>query len=134
MYEFTFDYDFTPIHKRGESDVLFRIDYSSEPGYWDHIVNSPGERKRDLRDVHDEVKRDHGGSWPEYLHHTYRKEKRETSAHEMDKLHKRWFTKDKRWFSNDIGRWLDEMREVDVSYGFFHHSIRVGLPSIVYIA
>ena len=62
IYDFTFDYDFSPIHGRDKSDVLVRIDYASEPGYWASIVNKAGEKKRSLDDLHMEVKRDHGGS------------------------------------------------------------------------
>lgn len=62
MYYFTFDYDFGPIHARDQSDVLVRIDYASEPGYWASIVNSAPDRKRSLHDLHHEVNTKHGGS------------------------------------------------------------------------
>jgi chitinase len=39
VYDLTFDYDFTPLEKRGAaSNVLLRIDYSDDPGYWKNIV------------------------------------------------------------------------------------------------
>jgi chitinase len=39
VYDFTFDYDYSPIEKRGAaSNVLLRIDYSDHPGYWKKIV------------------------------------------------------------------------------------------------
>lgn len=38
VYDLTFDFDFEPIHKRASSNVLLRIDYSDDPGYWDEIV------------------------------------------------------------------------------------------------
>lgn len=38
VYDFTFDYDFTPLQRRADSNVLFRVDYSDDPGYWDTIV------------------------------------------------------------------------------------------------
>lgn len=118
VYDFTFDYDFSPIHRRAKSDVLLRIDYSSEPGYWQSIVDEPGEKKRSLEELHDVVKRDHGGSWPGFLHHSFRQQKRNTAPHQMDELHKRWF-------SSDLGRWLDKQREVDVAHEAVNHRIQV---------
>jgi chitinase len=39
LYDFTIDYDFSPIEKRADaSNVLLRIDYSDDPGYWSTIV------------------------------------------------------------------------------------------------
>lgn len=38
VYDLTFDYDFTPLQRRGDSNVLLRIDYSNDPGYWSQIV------------------------------------------------------------------------------------------------
>jgi chitinase len=38
VYDFTFDYDFTPLQRRADSKVLLRIDYSDDPGYWNNIV------------------------------------------------------------------------------------------------
>jgi chitinase len=39
VHDFTFDYDFTPLQRRqSESNVLLRIDYSDDPGYWNNIV------------------------------------------------------------------------------------------------
>lgn len=123
VYDFTFDYDFSPIHRRGESDVRFRIDYSSEPYYWNEIVNSPGEAKRDVHDLHAEVKRDFSGSWPAYLHHKFRQEKSNTPSHKMDELHERWFTKNKRWFSNDVVKWLDKLGEINEEWDIAKHRI-----------
>ena len=56
--------------------------------------------------------------WPSFLHETFRREKRETPEHELDQLHKRWF-------SSDLGRWLDEIREVDLEYDLARHRIYV---------
>ncbi|KAH7038273.1 glycosyl hydrolases family 18-domain-containing protein [Microdochium trichocladiopsis] len=123
-YDLTFDYDFSPIHQRGTKDVLLRIDYSSEPAYWDEIVDRPGEAKREWHDIHAEVERDHGGSWPAYMHHRFRKEKRETPEHMMDEFHKRWFTKDKRWFSSKVVKWLENMRKVDAKVDIARHRIQ----------
>jgi chitinase len=38
VYDLTFDYDFTPLQRRGGSNVLLRIDYSDDPGYWNDVV------------------------------------------------------------------------------------------------
>lgn len=37
VYDFTFDYDFTTVQKRG-STVRLRVDYTNMPGYWDSII------------------------------------------------------------------------------------------------
>jgi chitinase len=39
VYDFTFDYDFGVFERRADkSNVLLRIDYSDDPGYWSEIV------------------------------------------------------------------------------------------------
>jgi chitinase len=38
IYDFTFDYDFSPIMKRADSKTLLRIDYSDDPGFWTKVV------------------------------------------------------------------------------------------------
>jgi chitinase len=38
VYDFTFDYDFTPLQKRQATNVLLRVDYSDDPGYWDSVI------------------------------------------------------------------------------------------------
>lgn len=39
VYNFTFDYDFAVLKDRADSkDVLFRLDYSNDPGYWEDVV------------------------------------------------------------------------------------------------
>ncbi len=45
VYKLTFDYDFSVLQKRA-SNVLLRIDYSDNPGYWAEIV---GKRENPLR-------------------------------------------------------------------------------------
>ncbi|KAF2723824.1 glycoside hydrolase family 18 protein [Polychaeton citri CBS 116435] len=48
VMDLEFSYDFG-LMKRADDKVYLRIDYSNMPGYWDTIVNSPGEkRKRSL--------------------------------------------------------------------------------------
>jgi chitinase len=38
VYKLTFDYDFSILQKRAVSNVLLRIDYSDNPGYWAEVV------------------------------------------------------------------------------------------------
>lgn len=38
VYDFTFDYDYSPVTKRANADVLVRLDYSDNAGYWKAIV------------------------------------------------------------------------------------------------
>lgn len=39
VYNFTFDYNFAVLKGRADSDdVLFRLDYSNDPGYWEDVV------------------------------------------------------------------------------------------------
>jgi chitinase len=38
VYDFTFDYDFTPLQKRQTTNVLLRVDYSDDPSCWDSII------------------------------------------------------------------------------------------------
>lgn len=71
VYNLTFDYNFHVLHGRADAeDVLIRIDYSNDKGYWhDMVAAAPGDplRKRgDYDDVATIVKRDHGGDWKRY--------------------------------------------------------------------
>jgi hypothetical protein len=48
VMDLEFSYDFG-LMKRSDEKVYLRIDYSNQPGYWNSIVDSPGEkRKRSL--------------------------------------------------------------------------------------
>jgi chitinase len=148
VHDFTFDYDFTPLQRRqSESNVLLRIDYSDDPGYWNNIVGelqivraghddryplqltpsnlyhvsaaSPKHRrksKRDMEDLSEVVKREHGGSWKRYVEHEWLEDKRSTPEHELHLLHERWF-------SADLADWLSKMYTIDHDYKLFRHSI-----------
>lgn len=135
VYDFTFDYDFGPIVRRGDTNKLIRIDYSDDPGYWANVVVAPPSKiKRDddpelwvraveehamaRREVQLEVDRDHGGSWERYLDHRWSKERRETPHHELHELHKRWF-------SGVLKDWLTMLRHVDTEYELIRHSVNV---------
>jgi chitinase len=119
VYDFTFDFDFTLLQKRGDSNVLLRIDYSDDPGYWSTIVAaapSSTRRKRSAADIHREVKRDHGGSYKRYLDHLWQEDKQYTPAHELHELHARWF-------SGQAADWISKMRGVDVQYNLVRHRV-----------
>ncbi|KAH6671469.1 hypothetical protein B0J14DRAFT_565139 [Halenospora varia] len=119
IYDFTFDYDFTVVNKRASSNVLMRIDYSDDVGYWDKIVGKRNQRwrvnpfltqrttappstqkKRDL-----EVKTEHGGDYKKWVEHSWHKEKR---SMDLAELHKRWF-------SSDIREWFSKQRDIDLT-------------------
>lgn len=65
MYDFTFDHDFSPLRRRAKgSNVLIRIDYSDDPGYWSDVVAAaPTKVRRSKRQIEEEVHRDHDGSY-----------------------------------------------------------------------
>jgi chitinase len=71
VYNLTFDYNFHVLQGRADAeDVLIRIDYSNDKGYWhDMVAAAPGDPLK-KRDDYDEVaaivKRDHGGDWKRY--------------------------------------------------------------------
>ncbi|KAK3690444.1 glycosyl hydrolase family 71-domain-containing protein [Podospora appendiculata] len=109
VYDFTFDFDFTPLQKRGTSNVLLRIDYSDDPGYWNKIRRSQAE-------VYQEVRREHGGSYKRYLDHFWHEDKRATPEHELHELHARWF-------SSKFQDWVDTMRDVDNEWKLVRHRV-----------
>ncbi|ETS76426.1 hypothetical protein PFICI_11813 [Pestalotiopsis fici W106-1] len=95
VYDFVFDYDFSVLHGRSDSDVQIRVDYSDDPHYWSAFVNHdpnvpPVKRDNVRRSMEAEVERDFGGSWVRYTNHRYRKERRETPEHEMEHFNKRY--------------------------------------------
>ncbi|PKY09339.1 hypothetical protein P168DRAFT_324321 [Aspergillus campestris IBT 28561] len=50
VMDLEFSYDFT-LMKRSDEKVQLRVDYSNLPGYWDTVVDEPGEKsKRDIID------------------------------------------------------------------------------------
>ncbi|OTA84778.1 glycoside hydrolase family 18 protein [Hypoxylon sp. CO27-5] len=114
VYKLTFDFDFSPLQKR-DSNVLLRIDYSDNPGYWSEIVAAPaGQQKRDM---HAEVKREHAGDWHSYLDRRFARERRETSEEELHLLHERWL-------SIVLDDWYNRMRDVDYDVDVLRHSIQ----------
>ncbi|KAK2037093.1 hypothetical protein LZ31DRAFT_600779 [Colletotrichum somersetense] len=95
IFDFTFEYDFSPLRKRASgSNVLLRIDYSDDPGYWSNFVAAaPTKVKRSAEQIEEEVHRDHGGNYKQYLYHMWSVDKRSTPQHKLHDLHARWFSK-----------------------------------------
>lgn len=120
VYDLTFNYDFSPLRKRSTgSNVLFRIDYSDDPGYWSNIVAAaPTKSKRSKREIEQEVHNNHNGSYKEYMYHLWQADKRSTPPHELHELHSRWFSK-----SGDIKDWIDRLRNVDTDYDLVRHRV-----------
>lgn len=75
VHELMFDFDFSPLQKRN-INVLFRINYSDDPGYWSEIVAAPAGQQK--RDKHDEVKREYARDWHSYLDRRFARERRDT--------------------------------------------------------
>jgi chitinase len=118
VYDFTFDYDFTTFEKRADqSNVLVRIDYSDNPGYWDSIVEAPPGKQKRKRDL--EIETMFGGNKKAWLEHTWRKEKRELHYTELHK----------RWWSGNVKEWWDKQRDVDIKYQGVRHRVHVCLIS-----
>ncbi|OIW30103.1 hypothetical protein CONLIGDRAFT_552353, partial [Coniochaeta ligniaria NRRL 30616] len=105
--------------RRGASNVLLRIDYSDDPGYWNRIVAAAPatkRRKRSAAEIHHEVTHHHGGSYKRYADHLWREDKRSTPEHELHELHARWF-------SATMKDWFDSMRDVDQEYRLVRHRV-----------
>jgi chitinase len=115
VFDLTFDYDFSHFEKRDQSNVLLRIDYSDDPGYWQSIVKDPPGKKNDKRQV--EVATLFGGDHKSWLEHTWSFEKRQYSHRELQK----------RWWSGNVREWWDEQRKIDLKYDGIRHRIQVGI-------
>ncbi|KAI1381148.1 family 18 glycosyl hydrolase [Hypoxylon crocopeplum] len=145
VYDFTFDYNFGPIARRGDPNMLLRIDYSDDPGYWATVVTpppGPAPKTRDLeaheawkrdldrhvnerREAEIEVERDHDGSWEKYLDHRWRVERRATPDHELHLLHKKWF-------SATLGEWIEALRHVDIQQDLIRHSVNENFDWVLF--
>ncbi|KAK2051177.1 hypothetical protein LY76DRAFT_418015 [Colletotrichum caudatum] len=120
IHDLTFDYDFSPLRKRArESNVLLRIDYSDDPGYWSEIIAAaPTKVKRSRQDIDKEVHTNHNGSYKQYMYHLWQIDKRSTPPEELHELHARWFSK-----SGAVKDWLDQLRNVDSEYDLVRHRV-----------
>lgn len=118
LYDLTFDYDFSPLQRRAAgSNVLIRIDYSQDPGYWDKIVDAaPSSDPSARRALRRDIDENHGGSAKRWMHHKFRQERRATPQHELHLLHERWF-------SSDLDKWLAALLHIDQSWTPLRHSV-----------
>lgn len=95
VYDLTYDYDFRRV-PRSYGDSKMRLDFSNEKGYWDSVVDRPGDTKR-KRDhtYHENPRRWMEEEWREAYHF---------GGLDRDELHKRWFGEDViAWLANLIG-------------------------------
>ncbi|KAK7923665.1 hypothetical protein PG985_007736 [Apiospora marii] len=88
VYDFVFDYDFSVLRGRSDSDVQIRIDYSEDPHYWKAFVDHENQDTSPVRkrEVELEVEMNHGGSWKRYAEHVYHQERRKTLRGANQKL------------------------------------------------
>lgn len=112
VYDLTFDYDFTAVNKRASTNVLMRIDYSDDPGYWEKVVAAPGNQKQ-KRQQEREVKEEHGGDYKSWIEHTWHKEKR---SMDMEELHARWF-------SGEVYEWFTIQKKVSMDINVLSHEL-----------
>lgn len=99
VHDLTYDYDFRRVPRDyGKSQM--RIDFSNEKGYWDAVVNRPGQgkTKRDQSSLHENPKRWMEEEWREVYH---------SKSVSRDDLHKRWF-------GEDVLAWLRNLVHVSV--------------------
>jgi chitinase len=113
VYDFVFDYDFTHFEKRADSNVLLRIDYSDDPGYWQSIVadKPSGICMRQL-----EVDTIFGGDYKAWLEHNWHIQNGQFPLRSC-----------KRWWSGNVREWWDKQRNVDIKYDGVRHRIKVGV-------
>lgn len=96
VYDLTFDYDFARV-PRAFGDSQMRLDFSNEEGYWDSVVDRPGQRKtkRDISEFRGDRKRWLEDEWRDAYHF---------GSMSREELHKRWFGSDVlSWLANLVG-------------------------------
>ena len=89
-----------------------------------HVAAAPGSKKS-KREIEHEVKTMHSASWERYLDHTWRVERRSTPEHEMDELHKRWF-------SVAVADWVNRQKQVDLDYDLVRHGVHENVRLILF--
>lgn len=109
VYDLTYDYDFKRV-PRDYGDSMMRLDFSNEKGYWDAVVDRPGQSSKVKRDqglYHENPKRWMEEEWRDAYH---------MGSLSHDELHKRWFGEDVlAWLANLIG-----LSEVEATKEFTH--------------
>ncbi|KAJ6052520.1 glycosyl hydrolases family 18-domain-containing protein [Penicillium canescens] len=117
VYDLTYDYNFRRV-PRSYGDSKMRLDFSNEKGYWDSVVDRPGDTKR-KRDhtYHENPKRWMEEEWREAYHF---------GGLDRDELHKRWFGEGAiAWLANLIG--VSEAEHTEE----FTHSVKEKLEVIL---
>ncbi|KAH8882031.1 hypothetical protein GQ53DRAFT_589853, partial [Thozetella sp. PMI_491] len=124
VFELAFDYDFRRV-PRDLGDTQWRLDYSNEEGYWDSVVDSPGQTKRKRSFSDSEHKGTKGGHkrWLE-----------ETWHGDMTDHRKGLLTREElhaRWFGSDAIEWLKGLFTVAVEAPAITHQISESLNVIL---
>ncbi|KAF2994020.1 hypothetical protein E8E14_001381 [Neopestalotiopsis sp. 37M] len=119
IYDLTFDYDFRRV-PRDLGDTQFRLDYSNEEGYWDTVVDSPGQKRR-KRSFEE-----HGGTHKRYLEDSWTADLDDHRAGLMtrDELHARWF-------GSDALAWIKSFFTVEAETTPITHSVSETLNVIL---
>ncbi|KAI0141566.1 hypothetical protein GGR57DRAFT_487122 [Xylariaceae sp. FL1272] len=141
VFDLTFDYDFSVLQGRDDSDVDVRIDFSTDPYYWSNVVSAPPTKRK--RDIEIRVRDEYGGNWKRYAHDAFHEEKQNTPEEELHLLRKRWFSADLAiWFEKQLDineQWEAGTHTVEdtVRVYFFDHNVQctwAGLPVFGYLA
>ncbi len=114
VYDLTFDYDFSVLQGRDDSDVDIRIDFSTDPYYWSSVVDAPAMKKRD---VELRVRHEYGGNWKRYAHDVFHEDRHNTPEEELHLLRKRWF-------SADLKMWFDKQLDVNEQWTAATHMVQ----------
>ena len=119
VYDLTFDYNFKRV-PRAFGDSQMRIDMSNEEGYWDSVVDRPGQKKKKRNEMVDfrlNRKRWLENEWRDAYHF---------GALDRDELHKRWF-------GEDVIAWLAELVGVGQASvtNEYHHTVSEDLSVIL---
>lgn len=97
VYDLTFDYDFRRV-PRDFGDTQLRVDFSNEEGYWDSVVDRPGQSKKkrdDMQEFRQNRKRWLEEEWRDVYH---------LGGMDQEELHKRWFASSAiAWLANLVG-------------------------------
>lgn len=100
VYDLTFDYAFERV-PRAFGDSQMRLDFSNEEGYWDSVVDRPGQKKKkrsEMEEFRQNRKRWLEDEWRDAYHF---------GALDREELHKRWF-------GSDVLSWLANLVCYDV--------------------
>lgn len=117
VYDLTFDYDFRRV-PRDLGETQFRLDFSNEEGYWDKVVDSPGQtkRKRSFKDFQSNA--GGGNHHKRYLEESWQEDMLDFRKGLLprDELHARWF-------GSDAVEWLKQLFTVSVEAPAITHSV-----------